>query len=208
MGNANLEPEEIETVELSFDYQPSSRLRAVLSLFNYRIEELIDFIGIGGGVFRSDNYGIQEGRGFEFELDWKPVKTFRLKSNYAFQRSRNKTLHALTWETPEQQLYINPHWYFMPDWSLDGQLSWIADRHRYPDDPRPEIDDYTKVDINLRRKNIFKRLDLTVGVKNLFNHNVREPSNYDSSAGAKGAHIPNDYPMDGRSFWGELRYSF
>ena len=90
---------------------------------------------------------------------------------------------------------------------MNGQYFWIADRHRANGDPRPEIDDYDLVNLTLRRKNIAKRLDLTLAVRNLFNENAREPSPYDPTAPA-GAYIPNDYPMEGRSVYGELRFHF
>jgi iron complex outermembrane receptor protein len=41
-------------------------------------------------------------------------------------------------------------------------------------------------------------------VRNLFDANVREPSPF----GSGGAPIPNDFPMAGRSFFGEVRFQF
>jgi len=40
---------------------------------------------------------------------------------------------------------------------------------------------------------------LSLVVKNLFDTDAREPSS---------AAIPNDYPLEGRSIWGELQYRF
>ncbi len=95
----------------------------------------------------------------------------------------------------------------MPDWSLGGQFYWIADRHREKGDPRDDIDDYGWVNLILRRKNIAKHWDLSLAVRNLFDDDARIPSPYDPAAPA-GAYIPNDYPMEGRNIWGEVRYVF
>jgi iron complex outermembrane receptor protein len=55
------------------------------------------------------------------------------------------------------------------------------------------------VNVTLRKKNIFMNLDGALAVRNLFDEDAREPAL---------ATQPNDYPLEGRSFWAELRYSF
>jgi outer membrane receptor for ferrienterochelin and colicins len=55
------------------------------------------------------------------------------------------------------------------------------------------------VNLTLRRKNILKHWEFALAVRNLFDEDVREPSQ---------PSIPNDYPMEGRSLWAELRYTF
>ena len=108
-------------------------------------------------------------------------------------------------DAPEMQFYLNPHWKFLPDWSLDGQWFWIGDRNRQADDPREDIDDYNLVNLTLRKKNIADHVDLALSVRNVFDADAREPSPY-TSASPAGAYIPNDYPMEGRAIWGEVRF--
>jgi iron complex outermembrane receptor protein len=204
-GNPDLAPEEIDSLELVFDYWPVQKLRTTLNLFTYRAENLIEFVPPSPQV--AENLGKQDGHGFEFELDWLALDSLRIRSNFALQRSKNKKLDATVPDAPEMQFYLNPHWTFLPDWSLDGQLFWVGKRHRHPDDPREDIDDYTTVNLNVRRKYIAKHWDIAIGVRNLFDAVIREPSPYDATA-PLGAHIPYDYPMEGRSIWGELRYTF
>jgi len=97
------------------------------------------------------------------------------------------------------QFYANTHWKFLPDWSLDCQYHLIADRHRANGDTRPDIKDNDLVNLTLRRKNIDKHWDIALAMRNVFDEDVREPSQ---------SSIPNDYPMESRSIWGELRYKF
>jgi len=198
-GNQNLDPETIETLELAFDYKPTSRLQAILSLFYYDIEGLIDFVEDQGGTKTAQNYKNQVGHGFEIELDWEITNELRLRSNFAYQRSKDKDTGEITPDAPEMQFYLNPYWTFLPHWSVDSQFYWIGGRHRAAADTRPDIKDYSLVNLTLRRKNIAKHWDMALAVRNLFDEDIREPSD---------GKIRNDYPMEGRNIWAEVRYKF
>ncbi len=201
LGNENLDPETIETMELVFDYRPVTNLRTLLNLFVYEIEGLIEFAPdpAPATTRTAQNARDQEGYGFEIETDWQATSTLRVKADFAFQRSKDKSTKARVPDAPGMQLHINPQWSFAPDWTLDAQFYWIGDRHRASGDTRPEIDDYGLVHLTLRRKNILKHFDLAFAVRNLFDEDARIPSD---------GRIPNDYPMEGRSIWGEVRYTF
>jgi iron complex outermembrane receptor protein len=199
-GNPDLDPETIDTLELAFDYQPLVNLRTIVNVFAYEINDLIDYVRPPGEVNSiAQNAKDQKGHGFELEADWQATKTIRLRGNFAYQRAKDKETDQLIHDAPGMQFYANAHWQFQPDWSLDGQYFWIADRHRAAGDLREDIDDYDLVNMTLRRKNIFMNLDAALAVRNLFDEDAREPSL---------ATQPNDYPLEGRSFWAELRYSF
>jgi iron complex outermembrane receptor protein len=127
------------------------------------------------------------------------MDNLRLRSNCAYQRSKDKETHDLVPDAPGLQFYANIYWEFFPEWSLDTQYSWIGNRHRAPEDTRPEIPDNDWVNLNLRRKGIMKNLDVSLKVSNLFDEDIREPSL---------SSIPNDYPMEGRGIYGEVRLHF
>ncbi|MEW6289808.1 MAG: TonB-dependent receptor [Thermodesulfobacteriota bacterium] len=199
-GNPDLDPETIDTLELAFDYQPLVNLRTIVNVFAYEINDLIDYVRPPGEVNSiAQNAKDQKGHGFELEADWQATKTIRLRGNFAYQRAKDKETDQLIHDAPGMQFYVNAHWQFQSDWSLDGQYFWIADRHRAAGDLREDIDDYDLVNMTLRRKNIFMNLDAALAVRNLFDEDAREPGL---------ATQPNDYPLEGRSFWAELRYSF
>jgi iron complex outermembrane receptor protein len=200
LGNPNLKPETIDTYELVFDYHPVKTFRTVLNLFAYNIKGLIEYRpDAGQSTSTAQNAKDLEGNGFELEADWLVTDTLRLRGNFAYQRSKDKDTGELVPDAPGMKFYANAHWKFAPDWSLDGQYIWVGDRHRADGDIRPEIKDYDLVNITLRRKNIGRHWDFAVAVRNLFDEEAREPSQ---------PSIPNDYPMEGRSFWAELRYTF
>ncbi len=206
-GNTDLQPETIDTYELAFEWQPNYDLTTSLNLFYYQAEDLVEYVGSPPPAAPAENYAKQQGHGVEIELNWHPHKSLRVRSNFAFQRSKNKTTNSLVHDAPEMQFYLNPHWIFMEDWSLDSQFYWIADRHRQQDDPRADIADYELVNLTLRRTNIVNHWDVAVAVRNLFDEDAREPSPYDAAA-PEGAYMPNDYPLESRAIWAELSCHF
>jgi len=206
IGNPTLVPEEIETIELAFDYQPTKDLRLILNLFNYEAKELIELIGPTLPQMYT-NYGEQEGKGFEVEVDWRLLPDLRLRANFAYQRSENKKIDAVVPDAPEMQFSLNPSWTFLPDWSLDGQLYWIGQRHRAKGDPRDDIGDYEVVNLLVRRRNIANHWEAALGLRNLFDEVGRISSPY-AAAAPGGAYIPYDYPIEGRAIWGEISYKF
>lgn len=202
VGNANITPEEIETEELAFDYQPTKDLHLILSLFTYEANEIIE-VTPTAPIPQFNNYGTMRGKGFEMEADWTISPSLQLRTNFAYQRSKNTTVDALVADAPGMQFYLNPHWEFMPEWSLDGQLTWVGNRPRAKDDPRAEISDYELVNLTLRRTNIAKHWDVALAVRNLFDEDARIPSPYTPGV-TDGAFIPNDYPMATRAVWAEV----
>jgi iron complex outermembrane receptor protein len=205
IGNPNLDPEEIKTYELAFDYQPLRDLRFGLNFFYYEANNMIELTGPLPQIYT--NIGEQEGRGMELEMDWKMKKSFEFKANCAYQRAKLTATDALVPEAPGLQFYLNPHWEFAPEWSLDGQYFWIGDRSRAEGDPREEISDTNLVNLTLRKKKIIKQLDAALAIRNVLDEDGRIPSPYAPGVPA-GAYVAADYPTEGRSFWIELRYHF
>ncbi|EDN71865.1 conserved hypothetical protein [Beggiatoa sp. SS] len=103
--------------------------------------------------------------------------------------------------------YLRPDWLVYPNWYLNTQLNWIADRKRAFGDPRTALDDYTTVNLTLRRKEIREgHWNFAMGVRNLFDIDSREPS---VGPGQDGIiTIPHDLPLAGRNYFMELRYRF
>ena len=204
-GNSNLDPETIDTYELAFTWEPTAGLQVMPSLFYYEIEDIIEYSETA--PFAAENDKNLNGCGFELEFRWHPLNSLEIKGNLAYQRSRDNDSHEIIADTPEWQFYSDATWNFTPDWSLTGQYFWIADRHRANGDVRSDIDDYDLVNLTLRRKNIGNHFEYAFSVHNLFNEDVREPSPYDPDA-PDGGYMPNDYPMESRAIWAEVRVHF
>ncbi|MCP4711801.1 MAG: TonB-dependent receptor, partial [Planctomycetes bacterium] len=87
MGNPSIEPETINTLELAFDYQPTTNLHIVFNLFANEIKNMIDIVE---GERTFDNTRDQEGYGFELEADWEATEDIRLYGNVAWHHAEDK----------------------------------------------------------------------------------------------------------------------
>jgi iron complex outermembrane receptor protein len=56
--------------------------------------------------------------------------------------------------------------------------------------------------VTLRKQSVLPRLDVALSVRNLLDADVTEPSP------GPVVYLPNDFPMAGRSIYGELTYTF
>ena len=66
LGNANLRPETIDTLEMAFDYQPTFDINTKFNFFTYKIRNQISLVSLtGGSTFTSDNTGQQDGDGLK-----------------------------------------------------------------------------------------------------------------------------------------------
>ncbi len=193
LGNPDLDPETIDTVELAFDYHPTQDIVTTLNIFHYKIDDLIRFVPNESSLFVAQNTGDQTGFGLEWEINWRVNDQLNLLANYAFQNSTDEDTNTDVANAPENQIYISSSWKFLHNWWLDTELNWVADRRRMAGDPRPEIDDYTLVNLGIRHKAKKLPLEVSLTIRNLFDEDAREPSLNGSPAPA----ITNDLPLPG-----------
>ncbi len=195
IGNDNLDPEIINTYELAFDYTPSASLRMGLNVFYYEMQDIIRFTPV------ADNTGDQTGHGLEWEFEWTVNDDLTVRGNYALQDSEDEDTDGDAPNAPQQQLYLRADYDLTPGWSLNAQLNHVMDRERAAGDLRPEVDDYTIVDLTLVGRELLRGVDVTFSVRNLTDEDAFEPSL------APGL-IPNDLPLAGRSVFAEIRKSW
>ncbi len=209
LGNAELKPETIDTVELAFDYRFNPEVATKLNFFWYEIEDAIDFIAapagseLPAGSSVASNASTQEGLGFELELEWQLTNDVNLKSNYSRQFAESGETGQRIEDAPGSQWYLSMNIDLPSSWHLNFSANWINDRRRNVSDPRSQIRDYSQVDLALFKRNFMKGLDLTLSVNNLFDERAEEPS----ASGAVVA-IPGDLPMERRSISFGVEYNF
>ena len=200
IGNDNLEPETIDTVEVAFDYRPSHALDLKLNVFVYQIKDLVE---IQFGVPAS-NALEQSGRGFEFELEWRPSDDLTLMGNYAWQNAEDDDTNRDVPNAPQQQFYLRSVWDVTQDITASAVFNWVADRERPAGDSRDHVDDYAVVDLVIKYSNLIDGLDISLIGKNIFDEDVREPSTGQFPAFPE---IPGDYPLEGSSVMMEIKYA-
>ncbi|MCH8497349.1 MAG: TonB-dependent receptor [Marinobacter sp.] len=204
-GNDQLKPETIHTVELAMTHQLERNLLYSVNLFYYEISNFITAVAVPGqalGEYR--NVGERTGFGGEFEVAYSPNGNLNLVANYAYQQAEDDNTGKAVGEAPNHQVYGRAEWQFMPGWHLNTQVNWVGKQKRIAEDDRNPVSDYTTVDLTLRKLSLWRSLDASLTVRNLFDEDVRSPSPYGTPAPA----IPNDFPMAGRSLMGELQYAF
>lgn len=200
-GNADLEPETIDTIEVAFDYRPNHDLDFKLNLFFYQIKDLVE-IQFGA---KAANTLEQSGRGFEFEAEWRATENFKLIGNYAWQNAEDDASNTDVPGAPQQQLYLRSVWEVDNNITASAVLNWVADRERSVGDIRSDIDDYTVVDLVIQYRNLIDGLDISLIGKNIFDEDVREPS---TGQFPSMPEIPGDYPLEGSSATIEFKYNF
>jgi len=201
IGNANLQPEIIDTLEVAFDYHASQNLNFRLNLFSYQIEDLVEI------VFNTpaSNSGRQSGRGLEFEAEWHATDSLSFSGNYAWQAAEDDTTGADVPNAAQQQLYLTAAWQISDHLTLSGVANYVADRRRAVGDARKDIDDNKTVDVVLRSHQPIGGLDVSLIARNVLDSDAREPS---TSQNVAMPEIPDDYPLDGRSINLEFEYHF
>ncbi|MCP4699997.1 MAG: TonB-dependent receptor, partial [Gammaproteobacteria bacterium] len=200
LGNPNVKPEKSETWEMAFDYRAAENLNLALNLFSYNNR---DIIGFANEDIVVENFGEQNGHGMEFEVKWQPGQKFNMTGNFAVMCVMDKDSDSETGDVARHQAYLRAEWRFLPHWHFNSQVNFIGKRKRgsnyYGEDDRPPADDYTTVNLVLRRKEIKKRWEFAVSVRNLFNADVRE---------SVEPAVPKDLPQAKRNYYAELRYRF
>lgn len=195
LGNLNVRPETISTVEAAFSWQARRDTQVNFNLFRYDMRDIIRTVG---GTY--SNTGSQTGQGLELELQWDATRKLRLTGNYAWQRSVDEATQQDAGYAPHHHLYARADWLFAGSWLVGTQVNWVADRKRAAGDLRPDIADYTTVDVILRTVSDKSRWGFSASLRNMFNADVREPSP------APGTALPNDLPMAPRSVYLQAIY--
>lgn len=206
VGNPDLDPETIDTLELAFSHQLTSSVSYGANLFYYRIDDLITSMAqVGQVAAKYANVGEREGYGVEMETLYEPRADLTLAANYAYQRATDQDTDEPVGEAPNHQLYGRIQWRFVPDWQLSSQVNWVGEQKRVAGDSRKPVDDAATWDLSLRGSDLgWVGLDASLTVRNLLDEDVRDPSPFASPVPS----IPNDFPMAGRSVVGELQYRF
>jgi len=198
LGNPDLKPEKIKTLELVLDYRPIETLDLALNVFHYQAKQLIEYVPQDNGTSIAQNAGEQKGSGFELETRYNATDTTTLIGNFSFQDSRHSDTNAAIADAPRQQLYLGLENELSERLTLFSQANWVMNRERALSDPRDKLDNYATLDMSLRMKGLFDNWNLGLTVRNLTDEAVVEPSNGSIA----------DYPMEGRHFIGELSVAF
>ncbi|MGV7207710.1 TonB-dependent receptor plug domain-containing protein [Oxalobacteraceae bacterium A2-2] len=195
LGNPNLRPERNATLEAALSWQASIDAQLNATAYRYDMKDIIRTVAnlVPGTGATYANTGDQSGHGIELEAVWNPDRELRLSGNYAWQRSTDQATHTDAGYAPHHHLYARLDWHGLGGYVLSSQLNWVAGRQRAYGDARPPLGDYQTVDLSLSTRHGRGRWNYTLALRNLFNADVREPSQ------APGLTLPKDLPMAPRA---------
>lgn len=89
VANPDLQPETIQTWELSWERRWGVSLRTLASVYHYRIEDLITQTAIVGGLFKYQNAMAMTANGLELEAEYAWQNGMRAKASYANQLAQS-----------------------------------------------------------------------------------------------------------------------
>jgi len=205
VGNPNLKPEKIETVEAGLGYRLNRYLGLELNYFYSAIDDLIGWkpSTTPGQPAVNANTGTSETQGIELGLNGSIGNELSWKANYAWQDPRDADSGRRLPYVPSHRAGASLNYAPVKYVNLHTDLLWTGPRPRSAGDTRREVPDYTTVDLALTLKNFFETLEIQATVRNLFDKRYKDP---DTSGAAKL--IPGDYPREGISAFVTASYRF
>ena len=192
MGNPNLDPEKVNTIEFNIENTSIENLRASLTLFN---SEIKDVILIDNGLHH--NLGKLETEGLEVELKYSLNRGSYVLANYAYKNPKNKDSGMDLEDIAKSEAYFALNYRINKYFNLYTDLNYIGKQTRSNTNTRDEVESSIVSNLTLINKNL-----ITQNTTARFSiYNVLDENAYDSSN-------PFDYPIAGRSFMAELSYKF
>ncbi|WP_373000043.1 TonB-dependent receptor plug domain-containing protein [Sulfurimonas sp.] len=191
-GNPNLKPETVKTHELSFHNSSIQSLKASLTLFYTKIE---DIIVLDSTLYK--NKGEVVTKGLEFEAKYNLKRGSYIIASYTYQHPDNYLTGNKLENISNHEAYLGLNYRINRYLNLYTDAKYIGEQTRSSSDTRDEVSDSIMSNVTLLAKNIMTDdLALKFSIYNIF-----DEKSYDSST-------PFDYPLGGRTYMTELNYKF
>ncbi len=202
--NPAIKPERIRTTELVFEQGFGKHLRGIASVYEYRIKDLITPV-----LDTSDNQLVYQNsqktkaNGVDLELQAKWAK-LEGRVSYSFQDAENEETGQVLSNAPKHLVKLNA---MAPVWgdklSIGVEAQYTAKRtNDSADGSAEEIPGYSVANLTLLHRNWVKGLEISAGVKNLFDKQYADPASSDDNPAIVGI------PQDGRTYWVKFNYRF
>lgn len=193
-ANRDLTPEKVDSFDLAFDYRPRLDLLTRFNLFYHETDNQIRYQRTGGLGYVPENVGKQKGRGLEVELQWDMTGYMSFYGFYAYQHNTDETTERDAGYTPHHKLFAMAQYQSRP-WLFTVQATYIGERNRVAEDPRPKPETYTFVNV-LARYEFSKYLEVSLDIRNIFDEKAQDA--------AFGTVFPGDIPLPGRTYYFSL----
>jgi iron complex outermembrane receptor protein len=198
-ANPDLDPEMMRSAELVLERSLSDNLLGIVSLFQYRIDDLISFEADpldGLLVFR--NAETIETRGVEVELDGRWINALEGRVSYAYQRTENQQTGERLTNSPRHLAASNVIVTVIRDTVFAGLET------QYTSSRRTLLNNRTRpaylTNVTLVGHALSNTLQLSVSVYNVFGVDYGDPGSQE--------HTQDIIEQDGRTLRVKLTYAF
>jgi len=196
-GNSDLKPTTINTFEVALGYRRRG-LRVSASAYANYLREPIALER--SDIERFNNIPGVDARGVEFELSRSFGRRHALELRYAYQDSEVKSTGQPVPGVPHHLPSLGGTLAIGKHVSLTPTLLIRGSRLRSPEDSRPEMEAYSLLNLGVRVREVFQRLELSASVQNALDDKYLDPS---PSNG-----VPGDYPRPGRTVFVKATWKF
>jgi len=198
-GNPHLRPERIKNTELVFERYQGKHLRMSLDGFYYRMNDLISYqTDPADGLTWNTNWGRVHGKGLEGELEGKWSNGISGHFSYTIQQTQDDRTNRFLSNSPRHLVKAN---LILPlakkklFAGLEGQF--VSRRGTVQD---TEVGSYFLTNVTLFGQKLWKSLEVSGSVYNLFDKHYADPATPD--------YRQLSIPQDGRNFRIKLTWRF
>lgn len=197
-SNLHLKPEKIVTAEVGWEQHISSEIYGIMSLYDYRITNLIDqTIDRSDSMFQFQNLKRVKAYGLGLELNAHLKTGFCGYAIYNYQNAEDaKTKEELT-NSPHHIFKLGlscpliKHFYASAQWLYETERITVYGT---------KTDPYLLTNVNLSTKTLFNHIKASLLVKNLLDVEYKTPGGYE--------HKEDAFIQNGRNFIAKLEYKF
>ena len=199
-GNLALSPETSRTYEAGFDLNFTSQINLSLSYFKRDIENVIDFGQVSPGKFGYLNQNMQNDKGYEVELSYKPTGLLNLNAYYAYVNGEVTTPVGTSFNLfrrPKNSFGLNAGLDVSKSLSFNLIYKFTGDRRdRYFDGKtfktvEAELGSFNLLDVYTQYK-VSTRLSLFTDIKNVLDQDYVEFAGYQT----KGINFNAGFKLD------------
>jgi iron complex outermembrane receptor protein len=197
VGNANLEPEKVETIEGIWEQWLGNKVFTSISFYHNSITNLITQVSNADGLLQYQNSSAIISKGLELALNWKLTNRWEGFFNFVLEESKDKNTGEKLINVPSKMGNIGV---VIP---VLGEKLKFSLKENYSDKRKGkrediEIDPFYITTASLWSRGLIQNLELSLTFYNLFNQR------YYNAAGDE--HLQDKIEQDGRHLRFKLSY--
>jgi len=204
LGNPDLEPETVDTYEISLGGRFTDSLSGRVTAFRNQIKDNIDLVldeAAGNGMYQNKND--QQTQGIETEIKYAFREGGYIGLNYTYQDSENEDTGERPINVPEHKGTVMLNLPAGDHLNLYIDCPFAEGFERAADDPRDDISGFALVNMTLIARDFFpgrEDVEFRASVYNLFDKEYKYPYS--------AASLREDLVMEGINGYAEFRFSF